>query len=252
MTLNLPLLFAACAAVGVLSSLIGVGGGILLVPIFTLIFKMPLIQALALSLCCVLATSVTSSAKYLSTGLVDIRTALNLEITTLIFSYFGGKAVSWISTKVLAFTFAVVLVASAVALLKPQREKAESRIPPRLRYPLAIAASTLARSMVGLLGIGGGIVLVPVLRFSLRKTIKEAVATSTFMLGTSAAVALIPYVHRGNVPFAVAPFAALGTISGAFVGSRLFHRIESVYIKVIFAAAMLYTAYSMVMKGLSQ
>jgi len=65
-TANLPLMFALCLAVGVFSSLIGVGGGILLVPIFTLLFKIPLLQALALSLCCVLATSVTSSAKYLS------------------------------------------------------------------------------------------------------------------------------------------------------------------------------------------
>jgi len=90
-----------------------------------------------------------------------------------------------------------------------------------------------------------GIVLVPVLQFSLRKTIKEAVATSTFMLGTSAAVALIPYVNRGNVPFAFVPFAALGTVTGAYIGSRLFHKIESLYIKILFAAAMLYTAYSM-------
>lgn len=252
MSFDLPLLFFLTAAVGVLSSLIGVGGGILLVPIFTLLFKMPMLQALALSLCCVMATSVTSSAKYLTSGLVDVRAALNLEISTLIFSYLGGKAVGWISARILAFAFAVILVASAVALLKPRKETKESAKVPKHGYTLAILASTIARGMVGLLGIGGGIVLVPVLQLTLRKTIKEAVATSTFMLGTSAAVALIPYIHRGNVPFSFVPFAALGTITGAFIGSRLFHKIESVYIKVLFAAAMLYTAFSMVMKGINQ
>jgi uncharacterized protein len=251
-TPNLPLMFALCAAVGVLSSLIGVGGGILLVPIFTLLFKIPLLQALALSLCCVMATSITSSAKYLSSGLVDIRAALSLEITTLVFSYIGGKAVSWIPTRVLAFAFAVILAISAVALIKPRKEIVGGSAPSKHGYLLAMLASSIARSMVGLLGIGGGIVLVPVLQFSLRKTIKEAVATSTFMLGTSAAVALIPYLNRGNVPFAFVPFAALGTVTGAYIGSRLFHKIESLYIKILFAAAMLYTAYSMVMKGLSQ
>jgi uncharacterized membrane protein YfcA len=199
-----------------------------------------------------MATSVTSSAKYLSTGLVDVKAALNLEITTLIFSYFGGKVVGWISAKVLAFAFAVILVASAIALVRPRKERPSDAKAPRHAYPLAILASTVARSMVGLLGIGGGIVLVPVLQLTMRKTIKEAVATSTFMLGTSAAVALIPYVHRGNVPFALVPFAALGTITGAFIGSRLFHKIESMYIKILFALVMLYTAFSMVMKGLSQ
>jgi uncharacterized membrane protein YfcA len=99
-TTNLPLMFALCAAVGVFSSLIGVGGGILLVPIFTLLFKIPLLESLALSLCCVLATSITSSAKYLNSGLVDVRAALSLEITTLIFSYIGGRAVSLIPTRV--------------------------------------------------------------------------------------------------------------------------------------------------------
>lgn len=249
---NLPLMFGLCAAVGVLSSLIGVGGGILLVPIFTLIFKIPLLEALALSLCCVMATSITSSAKYLSSGLVDIKTALNLEITTLVFSYAGGKVVSLISTRVLAFTFAGILAVSAVMLFKRQKEVDASR--PRSKYAqlFAMAASAVARSMVGLLGIGGGIVLVPVLQISLRKTIKEAVATSTFMLGTSAAVALIPYVHRGNVPSALVPFAALGTVSGAYIGSRIFHKIESVYVKVLFAMALIYTAYSMIMKGLGQ
>lgn len=252
MTDNLPLMFALCAAVGVLSSLIGVGGGILLVPIFTLLFKIPLLQALALSLCCVMATSITSSAKYLSSGLVDVKAALNLEITTLVFSYFGGRAVSWISTRVLAFSFAGILAISAVALFRKPKEITADAPRSRFGYLFAASASAVARSMVGLLGIGGGIVLVPVLQFTLRKTIKEAVATSTFMLGTSAAVALIPYVSRGNVPFAFVPFAALGTVSGAYIGSRLFHKIESLYIKVLFAMAMVYTAYSMIMKGLSQ
>jgi hypothetical protein len=252
MTFDLLLLFLLTAAVGVLSSLIGVGGGILLVPIFLLLFKMPLLQALALSLCCVMATSVTSSTRYLSSGLVDIRVALNLEITTLIFSYFGGVAVGWISPQILAFAFAAVLVVSAIALVKPSKQEDASSRPSKHGYALAVLASTLARSMVGLLGIGGGIVLVPVLRFSLRKTIKEAVATSTLMLGTSAAVALIPYVSRGNVPFTLVPFAALGTVTGAYFGSQLFHKIESVYIKLLFAAVMLYTALSMIMKGLKQ
>jgi hypothetical protein len=245
-------MFALCAAVGVLSSLIGVGGGILLVPIFTLLFKIPLLEALALSLCCVMATSITSSAKYLNSGLVDIRAALNLEITTLIFSYIGGRVVSEIPGRILAWGFAAILVISAVALVKPRKEIAADAPRSKHAYPLAILASTVARSMVGLLGIGGGIVLVPVLQFTMRKTIKEAVATSTFMLGTSAAVALIPYVHRSNVPFGYVPFAALGTVTGALVGSQLFHRIESVYIKVTFAIVMLYTAYSMFMKGLNQ
>jgi hypothetical protein len=106
--------------------------------------------------------------------------------------------------------------------------------------------------MVGVLGIGGGIILVPLLRLTAEKSMKEAVATSTFMLGTSASVALIPFIHRGDIPYELAPFTVLGTILGSYFGSRLFHRIESKYINIIFGALMLYTAYSMVMKGLGR
>ena len=252
MSTDHALMFLLAAGVGVLSSWLGVGGGVLLVPIFTLLFHMPMIQALALSLCCIMATSLTSSTRYLAAGLVDVKAALGLEITTLIFSYIGGRVVGWVSVRALAFAFAAILIVSAIALVRSRRENPTGTRPPKHAYPIAVLASTLARSMVGLLGIGGGIVLVPVLQFTMRKGIKEAVATSTFMLGTSAAVALIPYIHRGDVPFVLVPFAALGTVTGAFIGSRLFHKIESLYIKMLFAALMLYTAFSMVMKGLNQ
>ncbi len=251
MTADLALMFGLCAGVGVLSSILGVGGGILLVPIFTLIFKMPLIQALALSLCSVMATSVTSSMRYLPGGLVDVKAALYLEIPTILASYFGAHLAGVIDASIIGFVFAMVLLATAVAMFLPSRTNATAAAINIRRFPVAIGASGVAGTMVGLLGIGGGVVQVPILQLCLGKTVKQAVATSTLMLGISAAVGVLPYVDRGNLPFGYVPFTALGTIGGAYLGSAVFHRIESLYIKLMFAAILIYTAINMIIKSAS-
>jgi len=79
--------------------------------------------------------------------------------------------------------------------------------------------------------------------------VKVAVATSTMMVGISAAVASIPYVTRGDLPVEWVPFATLGTVAGAFLGARVFHKIDSLYIKILFAAILLYTAVTMIMSA---
>ncbi len=234
--------------VGGLSAVLGIGGGVLLVPIFTLLLKMPIHQAVALSLCCVMATSVTSASKYLNAGLVDLKAVLYLETTTIIGSYFAGRFAGNVSEHAIAIIFAILLVFSAVAMLAGRTETSSSG-GLKHAFPVALGASVFAGGLVGLLGIGGGIVKVPILQLILGKSVKEAVASSAMMIGISAAVAVIPYMNRGDVPTEWVPFAALGTVLGAFLGAKLFHRIESLYIKWLFAAVLLYTAITMIMKA---
>ena len=119
---------------------------------------------------------------------------------------------------------------------------------PRHAYPLAMGGSFFAGGLVGLLGIGGGVVKVPILRLLLGKSMKQAVAASAMMVGVSASFAILPYLHRHEIPMEILAYAALGTVTGAFISSRLFHKIESVYIKVIFSLVMIYTAVSLILK----
>lgn len=242
------LIFALCAAVGALSSVLGVGGGVLLVPIFLQLLKMPIHNAVALSLCCVIATSVTSATKYLNSGLVDLKAVFYLETTTIIGSYAAGSLAGMVSEHVIAIIFATLLIIVAATMLVKKDESRAQADAFRHAYPLAMGASVFAGGLVGLLGVGGGAVKVPILQVILGKSVKHAVATSTMMLGISAAVGIIPYLSRGEVPATSVSFAALGTIAGAYLGSSVFHKIESVYIKFLFAAVLLYTAVTMILK----
>jgi uncharacterized protein len=242
------LIFGLCAGVGALSSVLGVGGGVLLVPIFTQLLQMPIHNAVALSLCCVIATSVTSATKYLNAGLVDLKAVFYLETTTIVGSYAAGSLAGMVSEHVIAIIFATLLVTVAATTLLKNSESSTQATAFRHAYPLAMGASIFAGGLVGLLGVGGGAVKVPILQVFLGKSIKHAVATSTMMLGISAAVGVIPYLSRGEVPATSVSFAALGTIAGAFLGSSFFHKIESMYIKYLFAAILLYTAVSMILK----
>ncbi len=244
------LIFALSVGVGGLSSLLGIGGGILLVPIFTLILKLPVHQAIALSLCCVMATSVTSATKYLSSGLIDLKAVLLLETTTIVGSYFAGKLAGLVPEDIISIVFSALMITSAVVMLLGRHEARPKDGAVGNGYPLALGVSVFAGGLVGLLGIGGGIVKVPILQMTLGKSVKEAVAASSMMIGISAAVAVIPYMSRGDVPLDWVPFATLGTVLGAFAGSSLFHKIESLYIKLLFAAVLLYTAISMIIEGL--
>ncbi len=243
------LVFVMTLGVGALSAVLGLGGGILLVPIFTLLLKMPIHQAVALSLCCVMATSVTSSAKYLAGDLVDLKAVLYLETTTIIGSYFAGRFAGSVSEQGISIIFAALLILSAVTMLVQRASDNGPKVNSRATYPVAMGASVFAGGLVGLLGVGGGIVKVPILQLLIGKSVKQALATSTMMVGISAAVAIIPYMNRGDVPVEWIPFATLGTVAGAFLGSRAFHKIDSLYLKLLFAAVLIYTAISMVLKA---
>ncbi len=243
------MVFGLAVGVGGLSAVLGLGGGVLLVPIFTLLLKLPIHQAVALSLCCVMATSVTSTAKYLGSGLVDLKAVLYLETTTIIGSYAAGRFAGNVSERGIAIIFAALLVFSAVVMLLQRSDANGPRRSIKSAYPIAMGSSIFAGGLVGLLGVGGGIVKVPILQLILGKPVKQAVASSAMMVGISAAVAVIPYMNRGDVPIEWVPFATLGTVLGAFLGAKLFHRIDSLYIKFLFAAVLFYTAVNMIIKS---
>ncbi len=242
------LIFLFCSGVGALAAILGLGGGIMLVPIFTLLLNLPIQQAVGLSLCCVMATSVTATSRYLPDGLVDLRMVLLLEITTIIGSYGAAVVAGQISPKIIALLFAVVMVFSAVMMLFNKSGDTQEDRAHKHGVPLAMGGSLIAGGLVGLLGIGGGVIKVPILRLLLGKTMKQAVAASTMMVGISAAFGLLPYVQRGDIQMTHMAYASLGTVAGAFISSRLFHKIESIYIKVLFSLVLIYTAVNMIIK----
>jgi hypothetical protein len=256
------LLFAGGAVVGVLGALLGIGGGILIVPLLTLGFGEPLSRAIGTSLVAVVATSAGAAAHNVRAGRADVRLGLTLEIGTVLGAAAGGLLAGLLAERVLAGLFAALMAYVALSLLgrtfAPADEAtADEPVDPMApdgpaapayrsrRLPLALGGSVGAGAVSALLGVGGGIVKVPLMRLVMGAPMHVATATSNFMIGVTAAAGAYAYLFRGDVEPMVAAPLALGVLGGAAVGARIAHRIETRWLTILFVVVAGWVAVEM-------
>ena len=265
--LGLAALLASGAAAGGLGALVGVGGGIILIPLLTLFFGVPIHQAVAASLVAVVATSSVSTIGYARDELTNVRLGMTLETATTAGAVAGGLLGALLSRETLSAVFAAFLAANAVwlALRQGRREEDPPYEPdPGLlggryvdaalrrpvayrvqRVPLGLAVSALAGAASGLLGIGGGPIKMPLMTAAMGLPVKAAAATSTYMIGVTACASAALYYSRGLVSPAVAVPVALGVAAGAFAGSRLAPRVRGATLSRVLAAVLCALAVQM-------
>ena len=266
-----PLLLGlAGAATGILGAMLGLGGGVFLVPLLTLAFGVPIRAAIAASLISVIATASASATVSLRRGLVNVRLGILLEVATAVGGLAGSVVASRLTQRQLFLTFAGTLMAmGALAALRSGRRNviadlsvAPGRLGGRLfegaaeyvyrvrRLPFAVGASLVAGAIAGLLGLGGGIIKVPVLTTFCGVPIRVAAATSTFVIGVTAAAAAIPYYARGDVALELSAAVALGALPGSLAGALLSENLEARALKVLMAAVLLAVGARMGWEGL--
>jgi Predicted permeases len=259
--------------VGLFGSLVGLGGGIFLVPALSLFLGVPIHVAIATSLVAVIATSSSAAVGYLRHDLSNIRLGMVLETATTVGSIVGGLVATALNREVLSGIFGVVLAAVAIYMLVKRggEPAARANIVPggRLdgrigghyhdvrrgedigysvrRVPFGLAASFVAGNLSGLLGIGGGVVKVPAMTLAMGVPPKVAVATSNFMIGVTACAGAFIYYSRGYIDPRVAAPIVLGVTVGAYVGSRLTPRIKSSHLLLALAVVMLLLAGQMLL-----
>jgi uncharacterized protein len=258
------------AGTGLVGAMLGLGGGIFLVPMLTLLFDVPFRTAVAASLISVIATASVASTVNLGRGLVNFRLGMTLEIATTIGGLTGGLLAALLAPKALFAIFGVTLAAMGLIMasrsgrrnviadlgvdagsLGGQLEEDGRTYVYRLRRaPLAFGASLLAGSISGLLGLGGGIIKVPVLNAFCGIPIKVAMATSAFMIGVTAAASAFVYYGRGDVDFPLAAAIAVGALPGSLAGARLAHAVEARSLKVFMAAVLIVVGAQMAVKAL--
>lgn len=258
------------AVTGLLGAMLGLGGGVFLVPLLTLALGLPIRAAIAASLVSVIATASASAMVSLKRGLVNMRLGLVLEVATSVGGLTGSLVASCLTQRQLFVSFAATLVAmGALTALRSGRRNVIADLtvdPGRLggrllegaaeyvyrvgRLPVALVASLVAGAMAGLLGLGGGIVKVPVLTNFCGVPIRVAAATSTFMIGVTASAAVIPYFARGEVVLPVAAAVALGALPGSLVGARLSDGVQARSLKVLMAVVLLAVGARMALEGL--
>ena len=257
------------AATGLVGSMLGLGGGVFLVPVLTLGFGFPIRAAIGASLMSVIATASASATISLRRGLVNVRLGMLLEIATTAGGLAGSVVASRLSHRQLFLLFAGTLMAmGALAALRSGRRNviadlsvATGRLGGRLsegaeqyvyrvrRLPVAMGASLVAGAIAGLLGLGGGIVKVPVLTTFCGVPIRVAAATSTFVIGVTAAAAVIPYFARGDLVLPVTSAVALGALPGSLLGAWLSDSLETRSLKVLMAAVLLGVGARMGVEG---
>ncbi|HEY6570162.1 MAG TPA: sulfite exporter TauE/SafE family protein [Candidatus Limnocylindrales bacterium] len=284
------LLVAGGAAAGMFGSLLGLGGGLLLVPLLTLAFGVPLREAVAISLVAVIVTSTAGAGVYLRRHVANLRLGMSLELFTAIGALAGGLIAFVLDEQTLAGLFAVVLTWVAVSMIRqdrlttdeapadPEREHepetivpdapaglpaAEVVAPPATftdslagdgyrvhRLGFGMVASVGAGLVSALLGVGGGIIKVPVMNVAMGVPLKVATATSNMMIGITATSSAVIYLLRGEIdPFIAGP-TALGVFVGASVGSRVAGRIDVRVLRWLFVLVVLYTAFEMARRAL--
>jgi len=243
-------IFLVAIGAGTFGSMLGLGGGIILVPALTLLFNVPIKQAVGASLVGVVATSCAGVQGYLRAGLVDWQIAVRLLIPTVLGAIVGGLLVGVISQKMVAGLFILLVLYVLGQMLWASRQSPQAQSEngacramwdnARQKW-LAAALSATGGVISALLGVGGGLIQVPVLHTLLDAPLRCAIGTSSFLIGTTASTSALLYLVQGKLqPDVVVP-AALGVLVGAKLGVRLAHRTPTFVLRGIFMGVMVYT-----------
>lgn len=259
-------------AAGALGGLLGLGGGVFLVPLLVLGLDMPMRETVALSLTAVVATSGAVAAGRAARLLINLRLGLLLEIVTAAGGLVGGLTALAFSQASLQRLFAAVVIAIAIATLARLEQRNvsfdEEEQPGRWggrfldddtglpvtyqvkRLPVALAGSFIAGNLAVLLGIGGGTVKVPLLTAWCGVPIRAAAATSAVMMGVTAAAGATIYYGRGFLVPTLAAAAILGVQAGAALGIRASARAPVRTLKIMMAGMLIIVGMLMLLRSL--
>jgi len=279
--INFPLLVTFGFCIGVLGSVMGVGGGIFIVPALVLALGIPIHQAIAVSLVAIVATSSAVASVNVERGLANMRLGVTLEVTTALGSIVGALVSGLLAPNIVQFLFSITLFPVAFSMfLKSRRglkhgdalpvspgmspdtsggvfdsEFFDPSIDSRTAYRVKNVApasfiSFFAGGLSGLLGLGGGIIQVPVMNLLCAVPIKAAAATSNFIIGVSAAASAFIYFRKGYLVPDLAAVIVIGVLLGSFTGIYILYKARSEKIQIVFSALVLVVAVMMLKRAL--
>ena len=249
--LLLTLMIIAVGA-GIVGALFGLGGGIVFVPVLTILYGLDATEATAASLVGIVATSTGSAVTYIEKGLSNVRLGMMMEITTTLGAIAGAIIAAYLDNTFLMVLFAAVMVYSGIKMgLSPERHYAGSQNedarltftyvaagtePSEQKYTVenvrgGMALCTVAWMVSSMTGIGGGSIKVPLMNIYMHLPIKVATATSNYMIGITAFSGAVIYFLMGDVILDVAGAVAIGAYAGARIGTKISSRINAKALK---------------------
>jgi uncharacterized membrane protein YfcA len=258
---------------GLLGALTGLGGGIIVVPMLTLLFGVNLRYAIGASLVAVIATSSGAAAAYVREGYTNLRIGILLEVATTVGALAGAVLSGHIPTRWLGVMFGVVLLFTAYRSLRGRDEHVpadhDDRWARRLRLasdyptpdgrqsygveavPTGFSIMLGAGMLSALLGIGSGVVKVLAMDQAMRLPFKVSTTTSNFMIGVTAAASAGIYLHEGYIEPRIAWPVMLGVLAGAMLGARFLQRARVAWLRRLFTVVVIVLAAQMLYKGVT-
>ncbi len=275
-------MFLVAIFAGFFGALVGIGGGVIIVPALSLLFHLPIHMAIAASIVSVIATSIAGALSYVDQQITNIRLGMFLEIATTTGALIGALVGVLLHGYVLSLIFGSLIFYMAVMSYRTRHqedhmvssgayeapesdrisralmlegvyhdEALKKDISYRARKPIeGSLVASLAGVGSGLLGIGGGVIKVASMNSLMGIPMKASVATSKFMIGVTAATSAVVYFIAGGIDVYVVAPVAIGTMLGATVGSAVMNKLRSKVIKTVFFLLMFYLGYQMIAKGL--
>jgi uncharacterized membrane protein YfcA len=269
LTFTLILLGGAYLA-GLVGSLTGLGGGVVVIPLLTLVFHVDIRYAIGAALLAAIANSSGAASAYVKEGITNIRLGMFLEIATTIGAVGGAVIAVYTPTNTIAILFGAILLFSACMTIRKKGQEAlttgssmalklklNSTYPAKngeVAYQLknvgaGFSIMTLAGVLSGLLGIGSGALKVLAMDSTMHIPFKVSTTTSNFMIGVTAAASAVIYLQRGYMDAGIAFPVVLGVLAGAFTGSKLLTRLDPKALRYIFCVAISFVALEMIYNG---
>jgi uncharacterized protein len=270
------LLFATSVVAGFLGALTGLGGGVVIVPVLTLLFKVDIRYAIGASLVSVIATSSGAAVAYVREGLSNIRIGMFLEVATTLGALLGAYLTAKVSSHWIAIVFGLVLLYSAVSpyLQRSSQVSAPAKtvdpLATRLELsgvypgpnggeqytaqhvPLGFGIMFGAGTISGLLGIGSGAVKVLAMDQAMKLPFKVSTTTSNFMIGVTAAASAGIYLSRGYIDPTIAMPVMLGVLGGSLLGTRLLVKAKVTTLESLFALVIVVLGCEMIYSGIKE
>jgi uncharacterized membrane protein YfcA len=258
---------------GLVGSLTGLGGGVIIIPLLTLGLGVDIHYAIGASIISVIATSSGSAAAYVKEGITNIRIGMFLEVATTISAIIGAVVTVFINPNYIAVIFGLILLFSAAMMVKKKIDRSDNDTSGKLAvffklngsYPVegevkkyavhnvagGFFMMFIAGIISGLLGIGSGALKVIAMDNIMRIPFKVSTTTSNFMMGVTAAASAIVYLHRGQIDPGIAMPVTVGVLLGATIGSKILVKTKTDKLKIVFAVVVTFLALQMIYNGFS-
>ena len=256
---------------GTFGSMVGLGGGVFIIPALTLFMGVPIHSAISASLIAVVATSTTAAAAYVREDLSNMRLGMTMETMTVAGALVGGFVGAALSKGMLSGIFGGVMIVVSIYMVVAKRavraplthdddlgalghsyydRNLQTVVSYRVhRLPVGMGVSGIAGVVSGLLGVGGGFLKVPVMVLGMGVPVRAAVSTSSFMIGVTACASSAVYFARGLIDPVVAVPVVLGVTLGAYFGSKLTLRVKSSVLTVVLAVVLFALSIQMILSA---